>query len=108
MITFFYLFLDHQKTNKNKRSKRDRCSYGAHCYRTNPIHRQTESHPGDSDWEETEDETERCPHGDNCYRKNPEHIKEFHPEKLKSLKRKTTRKGKSRRRSFTRLHESTL
>ncbi|KAM4750870.1 aprataxin and PNK-like factor isoform 2-T3 [Anableps anableps] len=56
------------------------CPYGKDCYRKNPLHFQESSHPGDSDYEEEEEEeTDRpeCPYGTDCYRKNPLHRKEF-------------------------------
>jgi aprataxin and PNK-like factor len=68
-------------------NKRERCPYGASCYRTNPIHRQQAIHPGDSDWNtDDEDEEENtkpvCAYGDECYRTNPDHFNEYdHPKK---------------------------
>lgn len=41
------------------------------CYsRKNPIHFQESSHPGDSDYEEQQEEEDRpeCPYGTDCYR----------------------------------------
>lgn len=43
------------------------------CSRKNPVHFQECSHPGDTDYEEEEEETEEadrpeCPYGTDCYR----------------------------------------
>nr|XP_019967558.1 PREDICTED: aprataxin and PNK-like factor [Paralichthys olivaceus] len=50
------------------------CPYGKDCYRKNPVHFQECSHPGDSDYEEEEENEEEvvdrpeCPYGSDCYR----------------------------------------
>ncbi|KAI3353594.1 hypothetical protein L3Q82_020115, partial [Scortum barcoo] len=64
------------ETNKGGESARPKarlrtpCPYGKDCYRKNPIHFQESSHPGDTDYEEEEEEGERpeCPYGTDCYR----------------------------------------
>lgn len=59
------------------------CPYGKDCYRKNPLHFQEASHPGDSDYEQEEEESiqevdlPECPYGTDCYRKNPLHHKEY-------------------------------
>ncbi|XP_018606350.2 aprataxin and PNK-like factor isoform X1 [Scleropages formosus] len=63
------------------------CPYAKRCYRKNPVHFQECSHPGDSDYEEEEedaveddkedDDRPECPYGTSCYRKNPQHKKEY-------------------------------
>ncbi|XP_067297008.1 aprataxin and PNK-like factor [Pseudorasbora parva] len=66
-----------------KKQRRTPCAYGSSCYRKNPLHFQECSHPGDSDFEEEEeedaDEDDRpeCPYGTHCYRKNLLHKKEY-------------------------------
>ncbi|KAF7650759.1 hypothetical protein LDENG_00121080 [Lucifuga dentata] len=62
--------------------RRTPCPYGKDCYRKNPLHFQECCHPGDSDYEEEEEETDEadrpeCPYGTDCYRKNPLHRKEY-------------------------------
>ena len=83
-------------------TKRKRCPYGISCYRQNVIHRQQASHPGDSDWNDGDDDKNetklKCPYGEKCYRKNPDHFKEYqHPKKqcieLKNKRRVTKRKS---------------
>ena len=67
----------------------------------NPVHRQEESHPGDSDWEDESTTSAKknkseCPYGDECYRENPDHIKTYHSNRQKTSSRKrTTRKRRS-------------
>ncbi|XP_062396452.1 aprataxin and PNK-like factor isoform X2 [Sardina pilchardus] len=71
-----------------KATRRTPCPYGSSCYRKNPVHFQESSHPGDSDYEEGDEEEEKevdeedddrpeCPYGTDCYRKNPLHKKEY-------------------------------
>ncbi|KAG1956127.1 aprataxin and PNK-like factor [Pimephales promelas] len=68
--------------SKVKKQRRTRCAYGSSCYRKNQLHFQECSHPGDSDYEEEEeedadDDRPECPYGTHCYRKNPLHKKEY-------------------------------
>ncbi|KAH0621847.1 hypothetical protein JD844_023515 [Phrynosoma platyrhinos] len=86
--------------------QRRACQYGRNCYRKNPTHFQQFSHPGDSDYPNTESVTEshndnrpECPYGTACYRKNPQHKLEYkHTAPAESEKRqmrpKATKKGK--------------
>ncbi|KAM9819760.1 aprataxin and PNK-like factor [Syngnathus typhle] len=54
------------------------CPYGKDCYRKNPLHLRERSHPGDSDYEEPEEnERPECPYGTDCYRDNPLHRKQY-------------------------------
>ncbi|TRY83038.1 hypothetical protein DNTS_004455 [Danionella cerebrum] len=70
-------------STKKVKQQRKPCPYGSSCYRKNPLHFQESSHPGDTDYYETEkndeDEDDRpeCPYGTHCYRKNPLHKKEY-------------------------------
>ena len=91
-------------------SKRERCTFGASCYRTNPIHRQQAIHPGDSDWDSDEEENGTsakpiCPYGKQCYRTNPDHLNEYDHSKTSSTKskqRKSTRRSNIRNISYKR------
>ena len=68
---------------------RPACQFGASCYRKNPAHRAEQSHPGDSDYEDTKtkfdtsidersnDDKPECPFGKACYRQNPQHKRDF-------------------------------
>lgn len=58
------------------RALREKCMYGARCYRKNPNHKNNYSHPADSDYDEIDDR-EECPYGTKCYRKNPQHKTQF-------------------------------
>jgi len=76
---------------KIKRGGRRRpvCQFGASCYRKNPSHRAEQSHPGDSDCEDSkqsndidinddnDDNKPDCPFGKACYRQNPQHKRDF-------------------------------
>nr|XP_023029110.1 aprataxin and PNK-like factor [Leptinotarsa decemlineata] len=54
--------------------RRDRCWYGANCYRKNPAHRAAISHPGDDDYDsDPADDRPLCPFGSACYRTNVDH-----------------------------------
>jgi len=56
------------------------CKYGDQCYRVNPVHREEYSHPGDSDFNSTEDDNNdkpECRYGTSCYRTNPQHKRDF-------------------------------
>ncbi|VEN51331.1 unnamed protein product [Callosobruchus maculatus] len=62
----------------NKIARRDRCWYGASCYRKNPIHRQDFSHPGDADYDsDPDDDRPSCPFGNGCYRTNMDHRRQY-------------------------------
>ncbi|XP_022829763.1 aprataxin and PNK-like factor isoform X2 [Spodoptera litura] len=50
---------------------RERCFYGANCYRRNPQHREDFCHPNDSDWGSGEQTA--CPYGSGCGRRDPRH-----------------------------------
>ncbi|XP_044310396.1 aprataxin and PNK-like factor isoform X1 [Varanus komodoensis] len=79
------------------RHQRTACRYGKSCYRKNPIHLQEFSHPGDSDYCDTEtlsqidnDNRPECPYGTACYRKNPQHKLEYkHTAPPESERRQT-------------------
>ncbi|XP_044310399.1 aprataxin and PNK-like factor isoform X4 [Varanus komodoensis] len=66
-------------------------------HRKNPIHLQEFSHPGDSDYCDTEtlsqidnDNRPECPYGTACYRKNPQHKLEYkHTAPPESERRQT-------------------
>ncbi|XP_007436587.3 aprataxin and PNK-like factor, partial [Python bivittatus] len=94
-----------QSSNINK-SQRTACQYGKSCYRKNPVHFQQFSHPGDSDYHDTEavtqvdDDRPECPYGTACYRKNPQHKLEYKhtapPEsERRQMRSKVTRKVRS-------------
>ncbi|CAH1280390.1 unnamed protein product [Diabrotica balteata] len=54
--------------------RRDRCWYGRQCYRNNPLHKLSLSHPGDPDYDsDTELNQQPCPYGLQCYRRNVLH-----------------------------------
>nr|XP_028577888.1 aprataxin and PNK-like factor isoform X1 [Podarcis muralis] len=95
-----------QNTNKTGH-QRTACLYGRSCYRKNPIHFQQFSHPGDSDYHDTESVTQadndnrpECPYGTACYRKNPQHKLEYkhtvppEPER-RQTRPKAIKKGRS-------------
>lgn len=50
---------------------RERCFYGANCYRRNPQHRVDFCHPNDSDWGSGDQGP--CPYGSGCRRRDPRH-----------------------------------
>ncbi|XP_053607069.1 aprataxin and PNK-like factor isoform X2 [Plodia interpunctella] len=50
---------------------RERCMYGANCYRRNPVHKQEFSHPADADW--GAGARGACPWGAACVRRSPAH-----------------------------------
>ncbi|XP_059050714.1 aprataxin and PNK-like factor isoform X2 [Achroia grisella] len=50
---------------------RERCIYGASCYRRNPQHKTQFSHPADADW--GGGERGECPWGRACRRRDPRH-----------------------------------
>ncbi|KRF83189.1 uncharacterized protein Dvir_GJ24045, isoform B [Drosophila virilis] len=64
---------------------RPSCRFGIRCYRRNPAHRNTEAHPGDSDYRRPSYPTPplgtpACQFGNSCYRRNPVHFQQFsHP-----------------------------
>ncbi|XP_061626124.1 aprataxin and PNK-like factor isoform X2 [Phyllopteryx taeniolatus] len=83
---------------KDKSSSRLRtaCPYGKDCYRKNPLHFQECSHPGDSDYEEEEEEERpECPYGIDCYRKNPLHRKQYKHTKNAARSRRAATKAKA-------------
>ncbi|KAL4713127.1 hypothetical protein ACJJTC_004513 [Scirpophaga incertulas] len=55
---------------QNPRS-RERCLYGADCYRRNVQHKAEFSHPSDADW--GAGERSPCPWGASCRRRDPRH-----------------------------------
>ncbi|XP_061686440.1 aprataxin and PNK-like factor isoform X2 [Syngnathoides biaculeatus] len=72
------------------------CPYGKDCYRKNPLHFQECSHPGDSDYEEEEDEERpECPYGVDCYRKNPLHRKQYKHTKSAARSRRAATKARA-------------
>ncbi|XP_039205247.1 aprataxin and PNK-like factor isoform X2 [Crotalus tigris] len=72
-----------QQSSHINKPQRITCQYGRSCYRKNPIHFQQFSHPGDSDYHDSEavthvdDDRPECPYGTDCYRKNPQHKLEY-------------------------------
>lgn len=74
---------------KNGKKRRPPCQFGVSCYRKNPVHRAENSHPGDSDYDdsklshdndvddESSEDRPECPFGKSCYRQNPQHKREF-------------------------------
>ncbi|KAK1885654.1 Aprataxin and PNK-like factor [Dissostichus eleginoides] len=87
-----------QQTKRADARLRTPCPYGKNCYRKNPMHFQESSHPGDTDYEEEEeDETQEedlpeCPFGTDCYRKNPLHRKEYKHTKKPARSTRTVHK----------------
>ncbi|XP_049575621.1 aprataxin and PNK-like factor [Syngnathus scovelli] len=66
------------KKDQAASQRRAACPYGKDCYRKNPLHLRERSHPGDSDYEEPEEnERPECPYGTDCYRENPLHRKQY-------------------------------
>ncbi|XP_047503540.1 aprataxin and PNK-like factor isoform X1 [Pieris napi] len=55
----------------NPASVRERCYYGARCYRRNPVHLVQYSHPRDSDWGTSDRGV--CPNGAYCTKNDPRH-----------------------------------
>ncbi|XP_073947664.1 uncharacterized protein isoform X2 [Choristoneura fumiferana] len=54
-----------------KAPNRERCLYGANCYRRNPQHKAQFSHPSDADW--GAGERAACPYGAACRKRDPRH-----------------------------------
>ncbi|XP_047993685.1 aprataxin and PNK-like factor isoform X2 [Leguminivora glycinivorella] len=50
---------------------RERCLYGADCYRRNPVHKAQFAHPRDPDWGSGEQAP--CPYGAACRKRDPRH-----------------------------------
>ncbi|XP_063535481.1 aprataxin and PNK-like factor isoform X2 [Cydia strobilella] len=50
---------------------RERCMYGADCYRRNPVHKAQFAHPRDTDWGAGEQAP--CPYGAACRKRDPRH-----------------------------------
>ncbi|KAG5315664.1 APLF factor, partial [Pseudoatta argentina] len=84
---------DQASTSNSNRVPREKCRYGAQCYRKNPNHKNNYSHPDDLDYDEV-DNREKCPYGVKCYRKNPQHKTQF----------KHTSAPRRRRRAATPMH----
>ncbi|XP_011052359.1 PREDICTED: aprataxin and PNK-like factor isoform X2 [Acromyrmex echinatior] len=84
---------DQASTSNSNRVPREKCRYGAQCYRKNPNHKNNYSHPDDLDYDEV-DNREECPYGMKCYRKNPQHKAQF----------KHTSAPRRRRRAATPMH----
>ncbi|XP_045766795.1 aprataxin and PNK-like factor isoform X1 [Maniola jurtina] len=62
----------------NNQPLRERCMYGANCYRKNPQHLSQFSHPRDSDW--GPGERGICPYGASCGKTDPRHWRDHdHP-----------------------------
>ncbi|KYN33706.1 Aprataxin and PNK-like factor [Trachymyrmex septentrionalis] len=80
-------------TSNSNRVPREKCRYGAQCYRKNPNHKNNYSHPDDLDYDEV-DNREECPYGIKCYRKNAQHKAQF----------KHTSAPRRRRRAATPMH----
>ncbi|KAM3851326.1 aprataxin and PNK-like factor [Vipera latastei] len=88
-----------QQSSHINKPQRTACQYGRSCYRKNPIHFQQFSHPGDSDYHDSEavthadDDRPECPYGTACYRKNPQHKLEYkHTAPPESERRQTRSK----------------
>ncbi|XP_056636873.1 aprataxin and PNK-like factor [Diorhabda sublineata] len=65
-------------SNKNDtatKKQRQKCWYGAKCYRKNTDHKQQYSHAGDSDYDEND--IPNCPFGSACYRTNGLHRQHY-------------------------------
>ncbi|XP_070588686.1 aprataxin and PNK-like factor [Erythrolamprus reginae] len=91
-----------QQSYPINKPQRIACQYGKSCYRKNPIHFQQFSHPGDSDYPDSEvltqvdDDRPECPYGTACYRKNPQHKLEYkHTAPPESERRQTRSKVRS-------------
>ncbi|KAK1132489.1 hypothetical protein K0M31_013872 [Melipona bicolor] len=80
--------------------RRNKCKYGKKCYRKNSQHKNKFSHPGDSDYD-ISDNRQECPYGSRCYRKNPQHKVEF-----KHSDTNITNKRKKRNSKRTEVQES--
>ncbi|XP_061715433.1 aprataxin and PNK-like factor isoform X2 [Cydia pomonella] len=50
---------------------RERCMYGADCYRRNPVHKAQFAHPRDADW--GAGARAPCPYGAACRKRDPRH-----------------------------------
>ncbi|KAG5898785.1 hypothetical protein JTB14_010995 [Gonioctena quinquepunctata] len=58
--------------------KREQCWYGSSCYRKNPLHRSSFSHPDDADYESDPDDNRlMCPYDIACYRTNMDHRRQY-------------------------------
>ncbi|XP_014296807.1 aprataxin and PNK-like factor [Microplitis demolitor] len=64
------------QTSTNSLLPRNKCIYGAECFRTSSEHKAKYSHPGDTDFE-VKDNRPECQYGTKCYRKNPQHLKDY-------------------------------
>ncbi|KAK9306034.1 hypothetical protein QLX08_003105 [Tetragonisca angustula] len=81
--------------------RRNKCKYGKKCYRKSSQHKNKFSHPGDSDYD-ISDNRQECPYGTRCYRKNPQHKIEFKHSDT-NITNKRTKKQNSKR---TKVQES--
>ncbi|XP_061536218.1 aprataxin and PNK-like factor isoform X2 [Phycodurus eques] len=97
-----------KEKDKSPYRLRTACPYGKDCYsilpvpltswplRKNPLHFKECSHPGDSDYEEEEEEERpECPYGIDCYRKNPLHRKQYNHTKNAARSRRAATKAKA-------------
>ncbi|CAG4961268.1 unnamed protein product [Parnassius apollo] len=85
---------DDQFTSKKVLPRRERCMYGADCYRKNPQHKAQFSHPSDSDWGSGPQAP--CPYGLACARRDPRHWRDhthpdgMHPPPPPGMKKRNT------------------
>ena len=76
------------------------CPYGGDCYRRNPAHLKSYSHPPKVDRSKHTTATKECPYGSRCYRKNPDHLREFsHSPRGASARERKPRSAKAKKRS---------
>ncbi|CAH2091510.1 unnamed protein product [Euphydryas editha] len=65
-------------SNNQPNRPRERCMYGANCYRRNPQHKDQFSHPSDADWGPGERGV--CPYGVRCDKRDFRHWRDHdHP-----------------------------
>jgi len=85
---------------KPVKDRRPVCPYGEKCYRQNPHHFETQSHPGDPDYapgdenKDDNDDRPECEYGVDCYRKNPGHRKQYKHTHKPQPKRKAKARTK--------------
>ncbi|CAK1586515.1 unnamed protein product [Parnassius mnemosyne] len=83
-----------QLTPKKDQPRRERCMYGANCYRKNPQHKAQFSHPSDADW--GAGVRAPCPYGLACARRDPRHWRDhthpdgMHPPPPPGMKKRNT------------------
>ncbi|KAJ8713218.1 hypothetical protein PYW07_013588 [Mythimna separata] len=76
---------------------RERCIYGANCYRRNPQHKAQFSHPSDADWGAGERGV--CPYGAACRKADPRHwANHTHPPGMQPPSAHAPRPGHRRKR----------